>query len=55
MKKKNRQEWESNRNMQQRPKKSGKNNWCICDKCIVEHNKKCPECGKKESSKSFKK
>jgi len=55
MKKAKREEWESNRNVQQRPKKSGQRMWCLCDRYIVKINEKCPGCGRKESNKAFKK
>jgi len=42
----------SNRDKKLKPK--GGKGWCICDKVIVHHYDKCPNCGRRNGRKRFK-
>lgn len=46
-----RQEFETNRIVQQRPRRS--KGYCVCDKTIVSENQRCWNCGRKKKSKKF--
>lgn len=45
--------WLNNREKKRQPKKS--KGWCGCDMCVVEDNKKCPKCGRRNKSNRNKK